>query len=80
MRFENGTQPVTSAAAPSGDTIWAVADENNRIYCLDAEGNWLGDFDAGAEVRGLRLASHRGKLLLVVAMARKIECWDLQLR
>jgi len=80
VRFENGTQPVTSAAAPSGDTIWSVADENNRIYCLDADGNWLGDFDAGAEVRGLRLVSHREKLLLVVAMASKIECWDLQLQ
>ncbi len=79
VRFENGTEPVTSAATKSGQTVWAVADQKNRIYCLDADGGWLGDFDAGDEVRGLRLVSNRGKLLLLVTMASKIECWDLDL-
>jgi hypothetical protein len=69
-------EPISGVQTADGG-IWAVADTENRIYLLSDDGKWLGDFDAGPQVRGLRLVTFAGRTRLVVSTGAKVECWEL---
>lgn len=76
---ENFVSPIAHTKLPSGSALWAVADSNHMVHLVSAAGQWIGEFEAEAEISGVCLQVVGGKALIVVSTTAGVECWDLGL-
>lgn len=80
--FESQINPITylkSNQSRLQKSLWAIADTDDAIHIVSANGRWLGDFQSEYRLSGIALAEIQGTPHLLISNDRGVECWKLNL-